>query len=138
MGRLPGDKGKMGGGNKDRESLTPRTDAAVRRSLIEGRHIFLAFLRRRVGTNEAEDVFQRFAVRALESSGNLRDIRSLRTWLSRILMSTLVDHLRQQGRRHRREQLATESEHSRRWIAKGLLVRVFDQGNFCGQGPATS
>jgi RNA polymerase sigma factor (sigma-70 family) len=100
----------MAGGRQAREGLTPQADAAVRRSLIEGRHIIIAFLTRRVGADDAEEVFQRFAVRALESTDNLRDIRSLRTWLSRILMSTLVDHLRQRGRRHRREQLASESE----------------------------
>ena len=110
MGRRPDDESEMGGGSEDREGLVPQTDAAVRRSLIEGRHIIIAFLTRRVGGDDAEEVFQRFAVRALESTDNLRDIRSLRTWLSRILNSTLVDHLRQRGRRHRREQLTTENE----------------------------
>lgn len=110
MGRRPNDEGKMAGGSEDQEGLAPQTDAAVRRSLIEGRHIIIAFLTRRVGADDAEEVFQRFAVRALQSTDNLRDIRSLRTWLSRILTSTLVDYLRQRGRRHRREQLATESE----------------------------
>lgn len=110
MGRRPDDQGKMGGGNEDREAPTPQTDAAVRRSLIEGRHTIIAFLTRRVGAEDAEEVFQRFAVRTLESSESLRDIRTLRTWLSRILTSTLVDHMRQRGRRQRREQLASESE----------------------------
>lgn len=111
MGRKPDDDdGKMAGGTERQKGAVLVADAAVRRSLIEGRRIVIAFLTRRVGADEAEEVFQRFAVRALERAEDLRDIRSLHPWLSRILMSTTADHLRHRGRRRQRERPASESE----------------------------
>jgi DNA-directed RNA polymerase specialized sigma24 family protein len=79
-------------------------DAAVRRALIEGRRDILAFLHRRLGhREEAEEVLQRFAVRALERSWDLHDIHSVRGWLARILATTIADHQRRAIRRRRRE-----------------------------------
>jgi RNA polymerase sigma-70 factor (ECF subfamily) len=85
------------------------TDAAVRRALIEAREEFLAFLRQRLGNHdEAEDVLQRFTIRALERASDLRNVGSVRGWLGRILASVIVDHQRQATRRRRRE-VAVES-----------------------------
>lgn len=85
------------------EAVKP-ADAAVRRALLEARRDFLAFLRQRLGNrDEAEDVLQRFSLRALERASELRDVRSVRGWLGRILASTIVDHQRRAIRRRRRE-----------------------------------
>lgn len=79
-------------------------DAAVRRALVEARHEFLAFLQQRVGNKaEAEELLQRFSLRALERASQLRDIRSVRGWLGRILATTIVDHQRHAIRQRRRE-----------------------------------
>ncbi len=79
-------------------------DAAVRRALIEPHRDLLAFLRRRMGSREeAEEIMQRFSLRALERASDLRDVATVRGWLSRILASTIVDHQRRAIRRRRRE-----------------------------------
>jgi RNA polymerase sigma factor (sigma-70 family) len=79
-------------------------DAAVRRALVESRQELLAFLRRRLGSaQEAEEVLQRFSLRALERAADLHDVRTLRGWLGRILASTIVDHQRRAIRRRTRE-----------------------------------
>jgi DNA-directed RNA polymerase specialized sigma24 family protein len=52
-------------------------DAAVRQALIEGHRDILAFLHRRLGNREeAQEVLQRFVVRALERASDLRDVNS--------------------------------------------------------------
>ena len=80
------------------------TDAAVRRALIESRQDLLSFLRRRLGNREeADEVLQRFSLRALERASELRDTRTVRGWLGRILASTIVDHQRRAIRARRRE-----------------------------------
>lgn len=79
-------------------------DAAVRRALVEAHQDIANFLYRRLGSREAaEDVLQRFSLRALERASELRDVRSVRGWLSRILANSIVDHQRQAIRRRRRE-----------------------------------
>lgn len=79
-------------------------DAAVRRALVEARRDILAFLRRRLGNpQEAEEVLQRFSVAALERASQLRDVRTVRGWLGRILATTIVDHQRRAIRARRRE-----------------------------------
>jgi len=79
-------------------------DAAVRRALVEAREEFLAFLLHRVGSrDEAEELLQYFSLRALERAWQLRDVRTVRGWLGRILATTLVDHQRRATRRRRRE-----------------------------------
>ena len=89
----------------DQEGLAAKpSDAAVRRALVEARREFLAFLHRRIGSREeAEEVLQRFSLRALERAAELRDVRTVRGWLGRILATTIVDHQRQAIRRRRRE-----------------------------------
>jgi len=85
-------------------SAAKATDAAVRRALVESRQDLLAFLRRRLDSREeAEDALQRFSLRALERAADLRDIRTLRGWLGRILASTIADQQRRAIRKQRRE-----------------------------------
>lgn len=83
---------------------TRAADAAVRRALVESREELLAFLRRRLGTQEeAEEVLQRFSLRALDRASDIRDVRTVRGWLGRVLASTIVDYQRRIARRSRRE-----------------------------------
>jgi len=46
-----------------------------------------------------------FMLRAVERSADLRDVRSVRGWLSRILATTIVDHQRRAGKRRKREEI---------------------------------
>lgn len=79
-------------------------DAAVQRALVEARQEILLFLQQRLrDRDEAEDVLQRFSLRALERASQLRDVRTVRGWLGRILATTIVDHQRRAIRRRRRE-----------------------------------
>lgn len=88
----------------ERDAATKTADAAVRRALVESRRQVLSFLQRRLGSAEAaEDVLQAFMLRAIERSTQLRDVRSVRGWLSRILATTIVDHQRRSTRRRQRE-----------------------------------
>jgi RNA polymerase sigma factor (sigma-70 family) len=91
-------------GEPDESAATKVTDAAVRRALVEPRQDLSAFLLRRLGSREeAEEVLQRFSLRALERASDLRDVRTVRGWLGRILASMIVDHQRRAIRRRRRE-----------------------------------
>jgi RNA polymerase sigma-70 factor (ECF subfamily) len=100
----PKDHDKRRQVERDALAATKATDAAVRRALIESRQDLVSFLRRRLGDlEETKDVLQRFSVRALERAAELRDIRTVRGWLGRILTSTIVDHQRQAIRRRWRE-----------------------------------
>lgn len=75
-------------------------DAAVRRELVECHRDFLLFLKRRLGNHhDAEEVLQDFMAKALARSHELRDVQSVRGWLSRVLATTLVDHHRRRARR---------------------------------------
>ena len=47
----------------------------------------------------ADDVLQRFALRALARAGELRDPECVHGWLARVLSSTLADHGREIARR---------------------------------------
>ncbi|WP_234905528.1 RNA polymerase sigma factor [Agrobacterium pusense] len=79
-------------------------DTAVRRALIEARQEMLSFLQQRLrNRSEAEEVLQRFSLRALERIDQLRDVQTVRGWLGRILATTLIDHQRAATRRKRRE-----------------------------------
>lgn len=76
----------------------------MRRVLVECHRDLLWFLQRRLrDRHEAEEVLQTFIARALARSGDLRDIRSVRGWLSRVLGSTIADHQRRAARRRSRE-----------------------------------
>jgi RNA polymerase sigma-70 factor (ECF subfamily) len=88
----------------DGSAATKATNAAVRRALVESRQELLVFLRRRLGSREeAEEVLQHFSLRALERASDLRDVRTARGWLGRVLASTIADHQRRAVRSRRRE-----------------------------------
>lgn len=97
----PRDDSAVSNVGRDDDGRAPRAaDAAVRRELVECHRDFLSFLRRRLAhPQDAEDVLQEFIARALERSKHLRDVQSVRGWLSRILATTLVDHYRRAARR---------------------------------------
>lgn len=79
-------------------------DTAVRRALVESHRDLLKFLRRRLHSHdEADDVLQRFVLKALQHSNDLRDVRTVRGWLGRVLATTIVDHQRAAATRRRRE-----------------------------------
>jgi RNA polymerase sigma factor (sigma-70 family) len=95
----------------DGSAATKATDAAVRRALVESRQELLGFLRRRLGSREeAEDLLQRFSLRALERASDLRDVRTVRGWLGRVLASTIADHQRRVVRGRRREVAMEQSD----------------------------
>lgn len=88
----------------ERLSAAKAADAAVRRVLVESYREFLAFLQRRMGNkDQAEEVLQAFVMRAIERAEDLRDVRTVRGWLSRILATTIIDFQRRGLRRRRRE-----------------------------------
>ncbi len=98
------DKDKRRVDEQNGAAAAKATDAAVRRALVESRQDLLAFLRRRLGSAEdAEEVLQRFSLRALERASDLHDVRTVRGWLGRILASAIVDHQRRAIRQRRRE-----------------------------------
>lgn len=84
---------------------TPDTSAGagrqrprVERIIIEQRRRYLAYLRRRLpSTEEAEDVFQNFCVRALLKAEQIRDTGTAEAWLQRVLFSVLQDFYRSKG-----------------------------------------
>lgn len=91
------DGGENGGG-------PAAMDAAVRRALLESHRDLAKFLRRRLSNrDEAEEVLQRFILKALERSHDLRDVRSVRGWLGRVLATTIIDYQRAAATRRRRE-----------------------------------
>lgn len=86
--------------------------------------------RRREGEAEyaaatAEDVLQRFSIRAPERASDLQDVRTVRGWLGRILASMIADYQRRAIRRRQREiameQTVVEAEHIRQQHAAALL-----------------
>lgn len=100
MSTLSSDPSVVAAGEEEQGAAADVADAAVRRELLECHRDFLSFLRRRLGNpQDAEDVLQEFVARALQRSHHLRDVESVRGWLSRILATTLVDHYRRAGRR---------------------------------------
>lgn len=86
------------------DTVAMDADTAVRHALVEGRRHILNFLHRRLGDpGAAEDVLQAFMLRAISRSGQLRDVRAVRGWLSQILASSIADYGRQMSRQRRRE-----------------------------------
>lgn len=76
----------------------------AKKALVEARQGILAFLQRRLrNRDEAEEVFQRFSLRALERASQLRDVLTVRGWLGRILATTIADHQRSLIRKRQRE-----------------------------------
>jgi RNA polymerase sigma-70 factor (ECF subfamily) len=71
----------------------------------------MSYLIRRLGNAEdAQEVLQRFVLRALQRSNDLRDVRTVRGWLSRVLTSTVSDWQRMQVMSRRREVAMDESD----------------------------
>jgi RNA polymerase sigma factor (sigma-70 family) len=99
------DQTPEGGADEGESSAALKgADAAVRRALVEVHRDLVGFLQRRLrNPEEAEEVLQRFAVRALERASGLRDVRTVRGWLGRILSTAIVDHQRRAIRGRRRE-----------------------------------
>src|SRR3546814_19925948 len=86
-------------------------DAAVQRALVEAQEEILVFLRQRLrNQDESEEVLQRFSLRVLERSGQLRDVQTVRGWFGRILATTIVDHQRALARSHRPESATTSAD----------------------------
>lgn len=101
---MTGEDPESRSGGDGHDAAAKAADAAVRRALVESRRQILSFLQRRLGSSEAaEDVLQAFMLRAIERSTQLRDVRTVRGWLSRILATTIVDHQRRSARRRQRE-----------------------------------
>jgi RNA polymerase sigma factor (sigma-70 family) len=99
--RMTGDRKPLEAGI---EHAAKPFDVAVQQALLEARTEMLRFLRARLqNRDDAEEVLQRFSLRALEHSSQLRDAASVRGWLGRILASTLIDYQRDQSRRQRRQ-----------------------------------
>lgn len=78
--------------------------ASVEHALIEDHRELLAFLQRRLGCREdAEEALQNFMLRAIERAATLRDVHTLRGWLSRLLATSIADKRRAAVAKHRRE-----------------------------------
>lgn len=89
--------------DREGDAVKP-SDNAVRQALVDARQEILQFLQRSLlDLQEAEEVLQRFSLRALERASQLRDIHSVRGWLGRILATTIADHHRSAVRKRRRE-----------------------------------
>lgn len=79
-------------------------DAVVRGALTDGHRQLQSYLRRRLGSaEEALDVMQSFMLRAIDRAEDLRDVTTVRGWLSRILATSIADHQRGAARRRQRE-----------------------------------
>lgn len=93
-------------------------DAAVRRALVDGRQRILGYLLRRLGDRDvAEEVFQRFVLRALEHSAEINDVAAVHGWLGRVLASAVADRQRDEARRRRRETATGEEDLARLTVA---------------------
>lgn len=93
--------------DRDNDEHRPRAGgvatphAVVRGALAEAQARLRGVALRRLDGDRhaAEDVLQRFAVRALERAGELRDPERVHGWLTRVFASTLADHGRRLARR---------------------------------------
>jgi RNA polymerase sigma-70 factor (ECF subfamily) len=81
----------------------PSASPAVHAALTEGYERLRGFLRTQFrDEHEAEEVLHAFCLRALEKAKYLRDTRAVRSWLSRVLATTVTDFRRRQGAHRRR------------------------------------
>lgn len=109
-------------------------EAVVRRALEEGRDKIRSHIRSRLtDPNDADDVLQMFCARALERAGDLKAGAAARSWLSRVLATTIADYHRSLARRRAREtpaddgrlhSLAAETEADR--AACACLLALLD------------
>jgi len=73
---------------------------AVHTVLAEVYQDFFRFLTRKLGNQEeAADVLHNFYVKVLSRIDDVRDTEKLRSWMRRVLETTLVDYYRAQGKR---------------------------------------
>lgn len=85
--------------------------AAVEAALIEGHHRIFGFLVSRLrNADEARDVMQEFSLRAIRHAEDLRDVQSVRGWLSRLLSTAITDHHRRSSRRRSQELASVQSD----------------------------
>lgn len=83
--------------NSRSDTVTP-TDRSVTEALVAARGDFLRFLTKRLGDRDtAEDVLQEVFLKVLAKSGQVRDARSVRSWLNRVVSNALADHWRKQS-----------------------------------------
>ncbi|MHB8875295.1 MAG: RNA polymerase sigma factor [Myxococcaceae bacterium] len=70
--------------------------------LMEQQRRFLAFLTKRLGSQEAaRDLLQSALAKALERAGSLRDDESVSAWFFRLLLNDLIDHYRHRNAERR-------------------------------------
>lgn len=94
--------------------------AIVRRALEEGLDRIRAHIRSKLtDPSHTDDVLQAFCARALQRADDLKEGSAARTWLSRVLATSIADHYRALARQKAREtpvedyhldSLATETE----------------------------
>lgn len=92
------------------DKVSPKR-AVVEAALVDGHHRIFGFLLGRLrNADEAKDVMQEFALRALGRADDLRDVQSVRGWLSRLLATAISDHHRRLNRRRYPELPAGETD----------------------------
>jgi RNA polymerase sigma factor (sigma-70 family) len=91
-------------GHDDGEDALRELDPGIARALAETQRDFLRFIRRRVGPSaDVEDLLQQFYLQVRSHASRLRQEDSMHAWLRRVLATTLSDHFRREGARHRAE-----------------------------------
>jgi RNA polymerase sigma-70 factor (ECF subfamily) len=79
-------------------------DRTVRALLTESYGLISNYLQKRFETKaDADEVLQAFLLRALDRSADIRNVESVRGWLSRILATTIADFHRKTSKSRRRE-----------------------------------
>lgn len=67
-------------------------------TLVQSHRRFLAFLKNRVGDEDAaEDILQAAYVKGLERASQVRDAENIVAWFYRLLRNAVVDYYRQRG-----------------------------------------
>lgn len=80
------------------------TDAALRSALQDGYHRIRGYVRRGLPDSaHARDVMNAFCERANGRAATVAEGAAVKSWLSRVLASTIADHYRAMQRRARRE-----------------------------------
>ena len=80
------------------------SDDTIHSLLMEVHHDMMGYLTRRLGnSDEAADVLHDFYIKALSRIGAVRDTEKIRSWMHKVLATTLVDYYRAQGKRRQSE-----------------------------------
>lgn len=89
---------------ESRECSLRRVRSIVEREIVDSYYMYRGLACRSLRSfDEAEEVIQTFALKAIERTEQLRDVRAVRGWLRRIFQTTLIDYCRQRSGRKRRE-----------------------------------